>query len=60
MGRGRAQAKEGQVAGWKKKKKLNDHILWSIWHNNDDEVDVHVTFEPMANILDALPSEGEL
>ena len=57
---GLPQTKEGQVAGWIYNKKFNDNILWTIWHNNDDEVDVHITFEPMANILDALPSEEEL
>lgn len=30
------------------------------WHENDEEVDVHITFEPLENILDALSSEEEL
>lgn len=34
--------------------------LWTIWHKNDEEVDVHITFEPLENILDTLPSEEEL
>lgn len=52
--------KEGQTSGW-----VYDDIdkidnLWTIWHKNDDEFDVHITFEMIGNILNVLPSEEEL
>lgn len=52
--------KEGQTSGWVYNEQIKNDILWTIWHKNDKEVDVHITFEPLENILDALPSEEEL
>lgn len=51
--------REGQTSGWVYNEQIKNDILWTIWHKNDDEVDVHITFEPLGNILDALPSEEE-
>ena len=52
--------KEGQTSGWVYDKMHENDILWIVWHENDEEVDVHITFEPLENILDTLPSEEEL
>ena len=52
--------KEGQTSGWVYDEMHKNDTLWTIWHKNDEEVDVHITFEPLENILDALPSEEEL
>ena len=52
--------REGQTSGWVYDKMPKKDILWTIWHKNDDEVNVHITFESLENILDALPSEEEL
>ena len=52
--------KEGQTSGWVYDEMHKKDILWTIWHKDNDEVDVHITFEPLENILDALPSEEEL
>ena len=52
--------KEGQTSGWVYDEMHKNDILWNIWHENDEEVDVHITFEPLENILGALPSEEEL
>ena len=52
--------KEGQTSGWVYDEAHKKDTLWTIWHKNDEEVDVHITFEPLKNILDALPSEEEL
>ena len=46
--------KEGQTSGW-----VYDDIdkcdnLWTIWHKNDDEFDVHITFEMIGNILERI------
>ena len=51
--------REGQTYGWVHDKMRKKDILWTIWHKNNDEVDVHITFESLENILDALPSEEE-
>lgn len=51
--------REGQTSGWVYDKAHKKDILWTIWHKNDDEIDVHITFEPLENILNALPSEEE-
>ena len=52
--------REGQTSGWVYNEQIKNDILWTIWHKNDEEVDVHITFEQLENILDALPSEEEL
>lgn len=52
--------KEGQTSGWVYDEAHKKDTLWTIWHKNDEEVDVHITFEPLENILDTLPSEEEL
>ena len=52
--------KEGQTSGWVYDEAHKKDTLWTIWHKNDEEVDVHITFEPIENILDTLPSEEEL
>ena len=52
--------KEGQTSGWAYDEAHKKDTLWTIWHKNDEEVDVHITFEPLENILDTLPSEEEL
>ena len=52
--------KEGQTHGWVYDVAHKNDTLWTTWHKNDEEVDVHITFEPLENILDALPSEDEL
>lgn len=52
--------REGQTSGWVYNKIRKKDYLWTIWHKNNDEVDVHITFESLENILDALPSEEEL
>ena len=52
--------KEGQTSGWVYDEAHKKDILWTIWHKNDDEVDAHITFESLENILGALPSEEEL
>lgn len=52
--------KEEQTYGWVYDKMYENDILWIVWHENDKEVDVHITFEPIENILDAFPSEEEL
>ena len=52
--------KEGQTSGWVYDEAHKKDTLWTIWHKNDEEVDVHITFEPFENILDTLPSEEEL
>ena len=52
--------KEEQTYGWVYDKMYENDILWIVWHENDEEVDVHITFEPLENILDALSSEEEL
>lgn len=52
--------KEGQTYGWVHDKMHENDILWIVWHENDEEVDVHITFGPLENILDTLPSEEEL
>lgn len=57
---GLPKTREGQTSGWVYDKMNKTDILWTMWHKDDDEVDVHITFEPMENILDALPSEEEL
>ena len=57
---GLASTKEGQTSGWVYDKMHKKDILWTIWHKNNDEVDAHITFESLENILDALPSEEEL
>ena len=51
--------REGQTYGWVYDNMHKKDILWTIWHKNDDEVDVHITFESLENILDMLPSEEE-
>lgn len=57
---GLPQTREGQISGWVYNEMNKTDILWTMWHKDNDEVDVHITFEPMENILDALPSEEEL
>ena len=52
--------KEEQTYGWVYDKMYENDILWIVWHENDEEVDVHITFEPLENILDTFPSEEEL
>ena len=52
--------KEGQTSGWVYDDAHRKDTLWTIWHKNNEEVDVHITFESLENILDALPSEEEL
>lgn len=52
--------REGQTSGWVYNEMNKTDVLWTVWHKDDDEIDVHITFEPMENILDALPSEEEL
>lgn len=52
--------REGQTSGWVYDEMHKKDILWTIWHKNDNEVNVHITFESLENILDALPSEEEL
>ena len=56
---GLSLTKEGQTSGWVYNKIRKKDILWTIWHKNNEEIDVHITFEPLENILDALPSEEE-
>ena len=46
--------KEGQTSGW-----VYDDIdkidnLWTIWHKNDDEFDVHITFEMVGDISERI------
>ena len=57
---GLALTKEGQTSGWVYNKIRKKDYLWTIWHENNNEIDVHITFEPLENILDMLPSEEEL
>ena len=52
--------REGQTSGWVYDEMHKNDILWTIWHKNNEEIDLHITFEPLENILDALPSEEEL
>lgn len=52
--------REGQTSGWVYDEMHKKDILWTIWHENNEGVDVRITFEPLENILDVLPSEEEL
>ena len=52
--------KEGQISGWVYDETHKYDTIGAIWHKDNDEVDVHITFEPLENILYALPSEEEL
>lgn len=47
---------QGQVAGWDRDMMNGDDVMWTVWTKQDD-CNVCITFEPLDNILDALPDE---
>lgn len=49
--------RQGQLAGWVFDKDHAEDYMWTVWTKNDEYDDVYITFEPLENILDALPDE---
>lgn len=49
--------KQGQIAGWVFDKDHAEDYMWTVWTKDDGYDDVYITFEPLSDILDALPSE---
>lgn len=49
--------RQGQVAGWVFKKDNTKDHMWTVWTKEDDYDDVYITFKPLSDIVDTLPSE---
>ena len=47
---------EGQVAGWIYSGEYMKKTMWTVWMKPNDR-NVYITFEPLENILHALPHE---
>ena len=49
--------RQGQIAGWVYNRENAKDYMWTVWTKDDGYNDVYITFEPLSDILDALPNE---
>ena len=49
--------RQGQVSGWIFGDEYLKDCMWTVWTKNDEYADVYITFEPLSDILDALPND---
>lgn len=55
---GMSLTRQGQIAGWVFDKDHAKDYMWTVWTKDDGyDNDVYITFEPLSDILDALPNE---
>ena len=52
------QTRQGQIAGWVFDENKLKTVMWTVW-SRPDECDIHITFEPINDILYALPDEQQ-